>query len=170
MTLIDTYMPAFTYTEYHDIVVAASPGKAYRAARFLDFSTSRTIRVLFKLRGLPTDSMTIEGFTERVGFTMLEEHPGNEFVIGFWARHGIERIPSPEAFIHGGAMRLKAAWNFSVEPLVTGKARVSTETRVLCMTKPALVTFSLYWAVVRPFSGLIRKKMLHLIKLKAEGK
>lgn len=169
LMLLDKYLPRYTYKEYHEIRMAASEEQAYNAARELDFSNSDTIRFLFKMRGLPTDDMTIDGFARRVNFTFLEEIKGEEFAIGFWVRSGIEKIADTDQFIKGNTLhRLKVAWNFKVEPAAGGRVAVSTETRILCTTKPTLVLFSLYWAMIRPFSGLIRRKMLGLIKEKAE--
>jgi len=167
--LLEKYLPAYTYREYHEIGVSASGTRAYYAARHLDFSESQTIQTLFQLRGLPTDDMTIEGFTRRVNFTLLEEIQNDEFVIGFWAKHGVEKISDRNRFARDHtSMPLKVAWNFKVREIAPSRVRVSTETRILCTNPRTLVFFSLYWAVVRPFSGLIRKKMLGLIKARAE--
>jgi len=50
------------------------------------------------------------------------------------------------------------------------KTKVSTETRVLCVAPITKITFGLYWLMIKPFSGLIRKKMLKIIKKDSETK
>jgi hypothetical protein len=62
----------------------------------------------------------------------------------------------------------KAAWNFSLEELEPGLTRVVTETRILCADPASLRAFRCYWLVVRPFSGLLRRLMLHALRKSAE--
>ena len=64
---------------------------------------------------------------------------------------------------------LKAVWNFKFEELEAGKTRVSTETRVLCVASFTRFTFGLYWSIIKPFSGIIRNKMLRIIKEDSEA-
>ena len=47
-------------------------------------------------------------------------------------------------------------------------ARLETETRVLLTDAGARRCFGAYWVVVRPFSGLIRRRWLHAAKQRAE--
>jgi hypothetical protein len=61
----------------------------------------------------------------------------------------------------------KAVWNFFISP-ADGSSRLSTETRVQTFGRAATVKFRLYWLVVEPFSGLIRKAMLREVKRIAE--
>lgn len=163
--LLDKYLSKYTFKEYHEIAIAASKEQAYAAARHLDFSKSKIIKFLFMLRGLPTDDMTVEGFSNRVNFTFLEEIPNEEFIIGFWANTGIEKIQDRNQFAKDNtSRRLKVVWNFKINPIEDNLVVVSTETRVYCIALITKVFFSLYWALIRPFSGLIRMKMLGLIK------
>jgi hypothetical protein len=48
-------------------------------------------------------------------------------------------------------------------------ALLSTETRIKCFGAAALWKFCLYWSVVGPFSGLIRKAILKKVKTEAES-
>ena len=47
--------------------------------------------------------------------------------------------------------------------------RLSTETRVRCSEDASRRRFRLYWAVIAPFSGLIRREVLRTIRHEAEG-
>jgi hypothetical protein len=57
-------------------------------------------------------------------------------------------------------------WSFAVQD---GSAdgqpvRIVTESRVICADRASKVKFTLYWALVRPFSGLVRILMLRAIQ------
>lgn len=169
LSLIDTYLPSYTFSEYHEIVIRSQAQKVYECAMQLDFSHSAFIRLLFKIRGLPTRKMTIEGFVSDAGFTMLEENPPEEFLVGFWAGKGIQSIPCLKAFKDNTISPwIKVVWNFKLIALENDQIKLSTETRVLCIGTAAKIGFGLYWMLIRFFSGEIRKIMLRLIKESAQ--
>ena len=168
--LLEKYLPKYTYKEYHDIQISCSKEYAYTAARNLDFSKSKTIRFLLTIRGLPTNDLTLEGFSKQVKFTFLEEIQDEEFIIGFWAKIGVEKIIDKRQFaIDNKTRRLKVVWNFKINQIEDELVVVSTETRVYCIAMITKLFFGIYWPIVRPFSGLIRKKMLSAIKENAEN-
>ena len=86
LTLIDKYLPEYTFNEYHCIDVNSFVGDVYKSAKDFDMSKSRLIKALFYIRGLPTRRMNLQGFISDIGFTNLEERFPNEKLIGFWAR------------------------------------------------------------------------------------
>ena len=136
--------------------------------------------MLFALRGLSSTSSydgarrPVVKHVERIGFVRLREDPPNEIVIGvvgrFWTPKGDLRSVEPEAF---AAFResgyAKAVWNFKIASVGGGMVRVSTETRVCCLDAASRRKFKLYWMVVGPFSGVIRKEMLREIRGRAEA-
>ena len=169
-TLIDKYLPQYTFREFHEIVANRPIENVYHVAKDFDLSKSRVISLLFKIRGLPTRRLNLQNFIEDVGFTNLEEDYPYENLLGFWARVKIAKIPNYEDFTNNSiAPWLKVVWNFQFEELEKGKTRVSTETRVLCVAPITKLTFGLYWAIIKPFSGLTRKKMLKIIKDESES-
>ena len=169
-TLIDKYLPQYTFNEFHEIVVNRSIENVYHVAKVFDLSRSRTISLLFKIRGLPTKRLNLQNFVDDMGFTNLEENYPYESLIGFWARIKIAKIISYEDFANNSISPwLKVVWNFQFEELEKGKTKVSTETRVLCVAPITKLTFGLYWTFIKPFSGLIRKKMLKIIKDDSES-
>jgi hypothetical protein len=107
-----------------------------------------------------------------VGFTVVAEAPGEEFVLGimgrFWTTTGglvrasaeQLRAPPPPGLAQG-------FWNFRVEPSGTGTA-LSTETRVRCGDPATGRRFTRYWRVIRLGSGLIRSSLLRYIRRRAE--
>jgi hypothetical protein len=61
--------------------------------------------------------------------------------------------------------------NFSITPAEkSGYVIVRTESRSKGLSKQAFDQFSLYWAFIRPWSGLIRRLWLRGIKTHAEQK
>jgi hypothetical protein len=149
--LIDRYLPGYTYNEFHKKVINASAEKCFLAAKQLDMRESFITTFLMKLRGLPTKDLTLQGFIKNICFTCLEENPNEEFII--------------DASQHN----TKIIWNFYFKVIEDNRTLVSTETRVLCLTKRSKLLFSVYWFFVKPFSGLIRLEMLRLIRRKAEN-
>jgi hypothetical protein len=167
--LIDKYLPEYTYHEYHDTVINSSIDNCYEAAKDFNLSKSKLIKILFKIRGVPTERMNLQGLISDMGFTRLEESFPTENLLGFWARTKIEPIPNLQDFLNNTInAKIKIVWNFYFEKLNPELTRVSTETRVLCIHPVTKIFFSLYWFVIKPFSGAIRIKMLQIIKQDAE--
>ncbi len=149
--LIDKYLPDYTYNECHKKIINASAQSCFIATKNLDMSKSFITATLMKLRGLPTEDLTMPGFLKNVCFVYLEEDPYKEFVID------------------ASQQNIKIFWNFYFREIDKNKTLVSTETRILCSTKRSKFLFSLYWLFIKPFSGIIRIEMLRLIKKKAEN-
>ncbi len=173
--LIDRFLPIHEAREYHQVEVAADSGRAYRAIVDLDLSRSPITRLLFALRGLPRRQPLTLRELARAGFVVLGEVQGTEIVLGvtgrFWRPRGGLRRVGPDEFATftepGYAM---AAWNFRVEPTGDGRSIVSTETRVATTDLASRRAFRFYWRLVGPFSGLIRRRALALVKKDAEAK
>ena len=169
-TLIEKYLPEYTFKEIHEIVVNNSIEDVYKVAKDFDLSKSKLVKILFKIRGLPTKRMNLQGFVSDMGFSNIEEKPPMENLMGFWARTKIEPIISHKDFIDNTiSARIKVVWNFSFVRLNSSQTKVSTETRVLCVSLITKITFGLYWFIIKPFSGIIRKKMLNIIKQDSEN-
>lgn len=149
--LIDKYLPDYTYNECHKKIINASAQNCFIATKNMDMSKSFITARLMKLRGLPTEDLTMPGFLKNVCFVYLEEDPYREFVID------------------ASQQNIKIFWNFYFREVDKNKTLVSTETRILCSTKRSKFLFSIYWLFIKPFSGIIRIEMLRLIKKKAEN-
>ena len=179
-TAIDDYIPRWDVRERHRTTVSASPERVYSAIRGADMGRSPIISLLFRLRELPAalkrkprrrPRLNLDGLLE-AGFMILEEREGEEILLGlvgrFWSPAANVRRSTPGQFrafdLPGHAY---AAWNFRVR---SGAGVVlSTETRVRCTSRRSRTLFRVYWTLVGPFSGLIRREMLRLIKLDAEA-
>ena len=106
-------------------------------------------------------------------FVLLEEIPPFELVIGltgrFWTLSG-GLVPTDVATFREAppAGFARAAWNFTVQPLDSGRSRLGTETRVRCADAATTRRFRTYWRVVAPGSGLIRWAILRQVRRRAE--
>ena len=170
-TLIEKYLPKYTFREDHHTEVNSTVEQVYECSKDFDLSQSRVTRLLFKIRGLPTNRMNLQGFLKDMNFTSLEDSAPHEYLSGFWMKKKIESIPSYEAFISNAiSAKIKVVWNFRCEEITPAATRLSTETRVLCVDSFTKFTFGLYWLVIRPFSGVIRLEMLKIIKADAEAR
>ena len=180
--LIDDLMPTFDVSERHHALALAPADQTYEAARRVDLARSRVVRALLAARGIPglvrarrrppPRTMTVDDLIA-AGFVWLGEEPGREFVLGlvgtFWKPSGgVRRVEPREFAAFDEPGQAKGVWNFRVIPDGDERTFVSTETRVRVPDDPSRRKFLLYWAAVGPFSGIVRKQALALIKREAE--
>jgi hypothetical protein len=156
---LDKFMPSWQFDERHEIRIAASPERIYSAIRLVTAGEIRFFQILTTIRCLgrcreesimhAPDAKPILDVATNSGFHILLDDAPRELVIG-------TRV----------APRTLAVMNFRVEP----DGRVTTETRVFAETDAARRKFAVYWRVIRPGSGIIRRSWLEAIKRRAEGK
>lgn len=187
--MIDRFLPEFDVSEYHETRVRAPAAAAYDAVRNLNLARSWITLALVAMRGVvalaqPRKARELYGpltrrprltlqDIQRAGFVLLGEEPGREIVLGvvgkFWKPgSGIERVRASDFVTWDEPGYCKGVWNFAVRPDGEGSV-VSTETRVVCTDAAARHSFRRYWRLVGPFSGLIRQRVLALIKADAES-
>ncbi|HYH09883.1 MAG TPA: hypothetical protein VEK11_22735 [Thermoanaerobaculia bacterium] len=162
--LLDDLFPRYDFSERHSITTTAPPERVYAALRTADLARSPFVRVLLALRGLRRRGPRV---LPPPGFFVIGDDPPREIVLGlqgpFWKPncklHDVDAATFTQPVPNGVA---RGAWNFFIEP-----GRLSTETRVL-VADDARMKFRLYWLVVRPFSGLIRRFMLRTLRDEAE--
>ncbi len=97
--------------------------------------------------------MTLEDLRRRLGFTVIVDEPGKELL--FASRDSGGRSP---------LARVDLAWSFRTEPRAGGGSVLSTETRAHAHDDSARRAFLRYWTVVGPFSALIRRRLLDLVR------
>lgn len=181
--LIDDFLPTYDVSDSYRTDIDAPAERVYAALRSFDLGNSPLSRLLFGLRGLPallspnsepegTPGLTLEGLLQG-GFILLAENPPHELAMGligqFW-RATAEVVADVDAsgfrdFDLPGYAR--TALNFSLVQQSDGVTRLATETRVCCPDEASRKKFRLYWTLIGPFSGLIRKEMLRLIEREA---
>jgi hypothetical protein len=173
MTLIDQVMPGYDRREVHRRASDASPAAVWDAVHDLGGDEVKLMRVLMGLRSLgrrrDDGSRTVLDSFQRMGFRVIAEEPGDELVVAgigrFWQLSGgLRRVEGREHFTQfdepGYA---KVAFNFRLAGDV-----LSTETRIAGTDAHARRRFGLYWLLVRPGSGLIRREWLHAIVKRAQ--
>ncbi|MEK6324635.1 MAG: hypothetical protein AABN33_23590 [Acidobacteriota bacterium] len=181
--LIDEFMPAYDVSEFHQTTVRAPIQRVFDALRTADLGGSRIVRLLLRLRELPA-MFTIGGHKRNLhlnldalvkgGFVLLGENPPNEIALGlvgrFWTLSGSRcRLDADDFRAFDRPGYAKAVWNFSLVEESAGITRLATETRVHCLDDVSRLRFRVYWAMIAPFSGLIRRETLRAIRKTAEG-
>jgi hypothetical protein len=177
-------MPLCDMSEFHQTTVHAPIEKVYATLRTANLGDSPMTRLLLRLRELPA-MLTAGGHKRNLnlnldaimkgGFVLLGENPPNEIALGivgrFWTLSGSRCRVNAEEFI---AFDLpgcaKAVWNFSLVEESAELTRLATETRVRCLDDPSRWRFRVYWALIAPFSGLIRREALRTIRKSSESK
>ena len=170
-TLADA-LPEFDVETAYSIRIAAPAAKVYDVARTLDLSSSPVVRILFALRGMPKSGVRVAGL-EGVGFKVLRDEPGRGFVLGligrFWTLGGDLQDFDPREFGQFSSPGYaKGIWSFEASD-APGGTILTTTTRVRCMDAESRRRFRRYWFVIGPFSGLIRRVALRIVKKKAEA-
>lgn len=176
MSLADRFLPGYDVAMRHEREAAVSASEAWAALQRANLARSVLIRTLLALRGLRAPwarrPLTLASLA-RSQFVPLGEQPGRELAFGlvgrFWTPSGGRIAVAPDAFRDfARAGYAKAVWTFTVEETTAGTTRLATETRVLCTDDASRRRFWLYWLVVGPFAGLIRKAMLAAVVREAE--
>ena len=171
--LIDQFSPRYDVSAQYRIDIHAPIESAYSTARNLEFRESNIVRWLYRLRGLPENGLSLDGML-KWGFVLLAEQPPQEFVFGligrFWTLSGQIQPVQASSFVKFDQPGFaKAVGNIAFIPQGGGNVRVITETRVDCLGETSRRYFRLYWLLIGPFSGIIRKEWLWLIKQRAEA-
>jgi hypothetical protein len=191
LTLLDDYLPEFDVRNCFAIRIAASPARVYASLKTANFDYWGVTRTLYALRVLPTfledPSGTWRCFRAELGrthanlqdmlargFAVLAERPGDELLLGtvgrFWLPHGELCATSPAGFREPApAGTAKSAWNFTVSRRPDGATELQTETRVLCADAATRRRFLVYWRLIKPASGWIRREMLAAVRSAAES-
>jgi hypothetical protein len=177
---IDHWLPCYQASASYSIFVRASPDQTYAALAQASLSDLPLVRRLMRLRGYRRARPTVPASNPQPPvrghrlFLELAVLPPREVVLGiagrFWRPDGgIVRDLTPADFLNfrrdGFA---KAVWGFSLVAAADG-TELTTETRVQTFGPPATWKFRLYWLLVGPFSGLMRRAMLREIKRIAES-
>ena len=171
---INHYLPHYQFKERHATIVNATVAEVRAAVMTCNLAHAPLVRFLFRLRGLPTANLTLAGL-ENVGFRILDQQTTHELVLGlvgrFWTYSGELQDFTPEQFTSRQSSDFaRAAINFRWEALSDRHTRLSTETRIWCPTEASRRRFTVYWWLIRPFSGLVRIAWLRLIRRKAESR
>ena len=182
-TLLDDFVPAYQFAEFHSIRIKAPRERVFQAIKEVRADEIFLFRTLIWIRRFgrsgpenilnPGHDLPLLDVATRTTFLLLAEEPNREIVLGtlVGAPKGTERkkYPTPNDFkaLHAPGFAL-AAINFRVEDSANGETLVTTETRVYATDAPARREFARYWRVIYPGSALIRAMWLRAIRHRAE--
>jgi hypothetical protein len=184
-TILDEFVPAYQFAEFHTIRVKAPRERVNQAIRDVTadeitlFSTLTWIRRFGRPgpAGIlnPPPHEPILGVAMRSGFMKLAEDPDREIVLGTlvaappgW-RPNRDKKPTPEDFkaLKAPGFAL-AAINFYIADAAKGETVLTTETRIYATDASVRKKFAAYWRVIYPGSALIRVMWLRAIRSRAE--
>lgn len=176
MKILDSLLPRFDFSERHAIIIRGPASDSLNAAEAYRLQDDPFVRWVIRLRELPGRALNrlTAPPLDRDNFTPLgrTEHALAFGLVGaFWrADYGLRTIPSPDAFmaVQQGDL-CKLALGFTAIPLDETTCRLTTETRVLCLSDEARRRFTPYWFLIRPVSGLLRRRMLRGIRRTVEN-
>jgi hypothetical protein len=177
-SLIDQFLPAYDFCASYDIRIHAPPAEVYERLLWVDFNDLWLVRFLETVRTVKRTprSRVPKDLHRRLrgtGFVMLAEVPNVMGIAGrFWRVDGGRCMDLTADDFIGFARPgyAKVAWNFTLRRDSAETTVLSTETRIKCFGQAALWRFGIYWNLISPFSGLIRKAMLKRVKQEAESK
>jgi hypothetical protein len=173
-TLLERAMPVYHFNERHSRWVEAEPDDVWTALTQLRLSDLTVTRPLVMLRGLSRPgSPEQRPLLERGPVRMFDAVPPNYAIGGLvarpWqlrpARVPVTGLAEFADFDEPGWV--KCLTDFQVQ-VHAGRVRLSTETRGYSTDRRARQRFALYWALIRPGSGLIRRDVLAAVARKAE--
>jgi hypothetical protein len=174
MSLIDRYLPRHQFSEEHSRYIPAPPARVLDVLGRPEVLDDPAARGLIALREMPNRLAGRLGFASRLqhrpsfgiaDFTPLGRDGDRELAYGlagrFWQTdYGLVQMRDAAAFDALDCTGIaKLVMNFTAAPEGAG-TRLTTRTRVWCGDDAALRRFRLYWLLIRPASGLIRRRLL----------
>jgi hypothetical protein len=172
---IDKFLPNYDFSAAYEIRINAPASVVYQSLLRSDFSELWLVRVLMTIRTgkrLPANRVPgdLRQRLQGTGFVILSEVPNEEIVIGvagrFWRPDGgrCMELTAKDFAAFSPSGYAKVAWNFKLRADSTESTVLSTETRIKCFGQAALRKFRIYWSLVGPFSGLMRKAILKQVE------
>lgn len=184
MKLINRYLPEYQFAEEHSRYIPAPPARVLDAIGHPDVLDDPVARILIALREIPNRLAGRLGFASNLhhrpsfgiaNFTFLGRDDDRELAYGlagrFWqSDYGLVTVADAAAFSAVNSSGIaKLVMNFTAEAEGSG-TRLTTRTRVCCGDDATRRSFNPYWLLIRPASGLIRRRLLkrvHNAALKA---
>ncbi len=180
-TRLDAIMPEYQFSERHSVRTRARPEQVMQATRESTWSDLKSLDTLMKIRG----AMLREPF-RNTGFFLPEKRVSDAF-----AASGYLSDTSEHEFVMFGAVNtrlkrsvalnnwqefvayreqgaVKTAFDFRAEDAGGGWTTIITETRMM-VHNDSTRGAAIYWRLIVPGSGLLRREWLDGIKRRAES-
>jgi hypothetical protein len=185
MSLMDKFLPRHQFSERHQVMVRCDPGRLLDIIQDFRPPRDHVGEMAMRVRQLPARLMhwlapsrvpPPRPFT-KANFTPLGRDGDREIVGGLvgkfwqlWSRDfGLLAVRGPAEFLACNPPRTaKLVIGFSAE-IIRAATLLTTETRVHCPDRYALIMFTPYWLAIRPVSGLLRRRALSAIRRIAEA-
>lgn len=173
MRLMDLHLPLHQFSETHSVDIPVEPARAMREVLAWRPEHDSLFRYAIGVRELPMRLLRRRGPRPAAfgmdNFTLIARDGDREVVYGLAGKlwqtdFGQARVADADSFgqfNEPGTVKLGVG--FVCELLPSGLTRITTETRVHCLDAEALGRFRPYWYLIRPVSGLIRRRMLRAI-------
>lgn len=181
MSLLDKFLPRHQFAARHQATIQCRPGELLDIIQNFRPTSDRVGDTAMLVRQWPARVMhwlapsraaRPRPFTP-TNFTPLGRDGDREIVGGligkFWRPDfGLSVINGPSEFLACNPPNTaKLVIGFLAEPI--GEATLlTTETRVYCPDRYSLIMFTPYWLVIRPISGVLRRRALAAIRRLAE--
>jgi hypothetical protein len=178
-TRLDTFAPAWQFSERHTIRIAASPARVFETIKRVRADEIFLFRTLVWIRtggrppresifGAAKRDESVFDVATHTTFVSLADDAPRELVVGTAVRWppGTRRpIQSSQLFQQALPPGFTlATMNFVVTPDGEDGSVVSTETRVFANSPAARRRFAVYWRVIYPGSAIIRRMWLRAIR------
>jgi len=181
MSLMDKFLPHYQFRERHQTTVRCRPGELLDIIQRFQPPSDRLGDMAMFLRQLPARLVHWAApsqvprpvpFTP-ASFTPLERDGDREIVGGLvgqlWRQDfGLITVRGPTEFLVCNPPRTAKLVIGFVTEQVGEDTLLTTETRVLCPDRYSLIMFTPYWLIIRPVSGLLRRRALRTIRQIAE--
>lgn len=173
---IDELLPSWHFRERHRVATSAAAADLVAAVERVTWAEVPVMRALMRVRSagrlrLGSDRPILDDMAD-LGFTMLVR-TDDELVAAAlgrpWSPVGgrpprLADQPDPARFFVDFAA---PGWAKMIVNFRTSAGELTTETRVLLTDDRSRRAFGRYWLVIRPFSGLIRRRWLAAIARRA---
>ncbi len=166
MTDLDVVLPQYDFAERHRRLIRAEPESVWNALTTLTLADLRLTQPLVWVRGLGGRRPEVDKPLFSSGPVTMLIVNGPWYALGGAVSRPWQRSPTrlPVTTLEEFLAVDEPGWatyltDFRLRP-VSGGTLLSTETRVRCTDSRSRQRFALYWAVIRPFSGMIRHEML----------
>ncbi|MBF0860623.1 hypothetical protein [Gluconobacter kanchanaburiensis] len=164
----------FDFSERHSIFINAPSDVILNCVRHYRLGDDTLFRPALYLRSLPArlmrrplPALDLDDFT-----LLLADH--QRLVYGlkgaFWETdYGLLRFNTPTEFLGDrDASVATLILSFRISSVTESRTYLVTRTDILCPTRRIRRLFLPYWLLIRPVSGLLRRRMLSQIKARSE--
>jgi len=180
MSLMEEFLPSHQFSVLHQATVRCKPGELLDIIQNFQPPSDRVADVAMFIRQLPAriihwvapSRVPLPKPFTAANFTPLGRDGDREIVGGlvgkfwqFWrSDFGLLVVQGPIEFLACNPPKTaKLVIGFLAEQ-VREATLLTTETRVYCPDRYSLIMFTPYWLVIRPVSGLLRRRMLSAIR------